>query len=455
MNDTILIYNARLVDATMDKKGFAIIIKNGKIDCFPNKQIVKELLKNENPELKKIDACGAVLMPSFIDTHAHFRDPGLTQKEDIVTGSRAAAKGGFGTVVLMPNTSPVCSSQKMAEENNKKAKEAGWCNVIQSVSITENFDGKTIAHLKELDPKVVPLITEDGKEVMDSSIMLEAMKTAAAKKIIVSCHCEDPFLAASARPLRAESLKLIHENNAEAVAANAAAKKAVALLNQADEILACAEDAATDRNLRLAKTAGCHIHLCHVSTEHCVRAAENAAKEGVNVTFEVTPHHIYFESGKAPVIFNIVNPPLRKKDDRLALIDALKKGKAFCIGTDHAPHTAEDKKNGAPGFSGIETAFAVCNTVLCRENKMSLKNLSRLMSANPAQLLGLKNKGMLKEGFDADLVLLDAEKTWVVHEKNFASKGKFTPLEGKKLTGKVLKTFLAGRIVYDESNEQN
>ena len=108
MNDTILIYNARLVDATMDKKGFAIIIKNGKIDCFPNKQIVKELLKNENPELKKIDACGAVLMPSFIDTHAHFRDPGLTQKEDIVTGSRAAAKGGFGTVVLMPNTSPVC-----------------------------------------------------------------------------------------------------------------------------------------------------------------------------------------------------------------------------------------------------------------------------------------------------------------------------------------------------------
>lgn len=440
MNNTILIYNARLVDATMDKKGFAVIIKDGKIDCFPCKQTVKEMLRDENPKIEKIDAKGAVLMPSFIDTHAHFRDPGLTQKEDIITGSKAAAKGGFGTVVLMPNTNPVCSSQAMAKENNDKAKKAGFCNVIQSVSITKDFDGKTISHLDKLDPKVVPVITEDGKEVMDSALMLEAMKKAAAKEIIVSCHCEDPFLAASARPLRMEALKIKSKDP----------KKAAALLNQADEILACAEDAATDRNLRLAKTAGCHIHLCHVSTAHCVKSAELAAKDGVNVTYEITPHHIWFESGKAPVIFNIVNPPLRKKDDRLELIQALKKGKAFCVGTDHAPHTADDKKNGAPGFSGIESAFAVCNTVLCKENKVSLKQLSKLMSANPAILLGLKNKGLLAEGYDADLVLVDVDKKWTVCGEEFASKGKFTPLEGKKVTGKVLKTFLAGKIVYEE-----
>ena len=440
MNNTILIYNARLVDATMDKKGFAVIIKGGKIDCFPCKQTVKEMLRDENPKIEKIDAKGAVLMPSFIDTHAHFRDPGLTQKEDIITGSKAAAKGGFGTVVLMPNTNPVCSSQVMAKENNDKAKKAGFCNVIQSVSITKDFDGKTISHLDKLDPKVVPVITEDGKEVMDSALMLEAMKKAAAKKIIVSCHCEDPFLAASARPLRMEALKFKAKDP----------KKAAALLNQADEILACAEDSATDRNLRLAKTAGCHIHLCHVSTAHCVKSAELAAKDGVNVTYEITPHHIWFESGKAPVIFNIVNPPLRKKDDRLGLIQALKKGKAFCIGTDHAPHTADDKKNGAPGFSGIESVFAVCNTVLCKENKVSLKQLSKLMSANPANLLGLKNKGLLAEGYDADLVLVDVDKKWTVSGADFASKGKFTPLEGKKVTGKVLKTFLAGKIVYEE-----
>ncbi|MCQ2241144.1 dihydroorotase [Treponema sp.] len=442
MNNTILIYNARLVDETMDKKGFAVIIKDGKIDCFPGKQTVKEMLRDENPKIEKIDAKGAVLMPSFIDTHAHFRDPGLTQKEDIITGSKAAAKGGFGTVVLMPNTNPVCSSQAMAKENNDKAKKAGFCNVIQSVSITKDFDGKTISHLDKLDPKVVPVITEDGKEVMDSALMLEAMKKAAAKKIIVSCHCEDPFLAASARPLRMEALKIKSKDP----------KKAAALLNQADEILACAEDSATDRNLRLAKTAGCHIHLCHVSTAHCVNSAELAAKDGVNVTYEITPHHIWFESGKAPVIFNIVNPPLRKKDDRLELIQALKKGKAFCIGTDHAPHTAEDKKNGAPGFSGIESAFAVCNTVLCKENKVSLKQLSKLMSANPARLLGLKNKGLLVEGYDADLVLVDVDKKWTVSGADFVSKGKFTPLEGKKVTGKILKTFLAGKLVYEETN---
>lgn len=443
MNNTILIYNARLVDATMDKKGFAVIIKDGKIDCFPCKQTVKEMLRDENPKIEKIDAGGAVLMPSFIDTHAHFRDPGLTQKEDIITGSKAAAKGGFGTVVLMPNTNPVCSSQTMAKENNDKAKKAGFCNVIQSVSITKDFDGKTISHLDKLDPKVVPVITEDGKEVMDSALMLEAMKKAAAKKIIVSCHCEDPFLAAAARPLRQKALSLIHGKKPDA-------KAAADLLNQADEILACAEDSATDRNLRLAKTAGCHIHLCHVSTAHCVKSAELAAKDGVNVTYEITPHHIWFESGKAPVIFNIVNPPLRKKDDRLELIQALKKGKAFCIGTDHAPHTADDKKNGAPGFSGIESAFAVCNTVLCKENKVSLKQLSKLMSANPARLLGLKNKGLLVEGYDADLVLVDVDKKWTVSGADFVSKGKFTPLEGKKVTGKILKTFLAGKIVYEE-----
>lgn len=439
MNNTILIYNARLVDATMDKKGFAVVIKNGKIDCFPGKQVVREMIRDENSRIEKIDACGAVLMPSFIDTHAHFRDPGLTQKEDIITGSMAASKGGYGTVVLMPNTSPVCSSQKMAQENMAKAKKAGCCNVIQSVSITKDFDGKTISHLDKLDPKVVPLITEDGKEVMDSGLMLEAMKKAASKKIIVSCHCEDPFLAAAARPLRSEALKKMKSDG----------PKAVKLLQEADEILACAEDSATDRNLRLAKTAGCHIHLCHVSTEHCVKSAELASKDGVDVTYEITPHHIYFESGKSPVVFNIVNPPLRKKSDRLALIEALKNGKAFCIGTDHAPHTAEDKKNGAPGFSGIETAFAVCNTVLCRENKMPLKQLSKLMSANPAKLLGIKGKGLLAEGYDADLVLVDVEKQWTVKGEEFASKGKFTPLEGKKLTGKVLKTFLAGKIVYE------
>lgn len=436
--NTILIYNARLIDAFTDRKNSAVLIKNGKIHSFPSKDEVKKITGAPSG-IQLIDAKGRAVMPGFIDTHAHFRDPGLTQKEDIITGSMAAAAGGFTTCVLMPNTNPVCSSQEMAETNNAKAREAGFCNVIQSVSITRDFDGKTISHIDSLNPKMVPVITEDGKEVMDSALMLSAMKKAAAKKIIVSCHCEDPFLAAAARPLRSEALAKLSAGDR---------KTAAALLNQADELLACAEDSATDRNLRLAKTAGCHIHLCHVSTAHCVDSAMAALKDGVNVTFEITPHHIFFESGKAPVIFNIVNPPLRKKSDRDALIDALKSEKAFCIGTDHAPHTADDKKNGAPGFSGIETAFAACHTVLCRENGMSLKQLSKLMSCNPASLLGLKNKGLLKEGFDADIAIVDVDKQWTVHSSNFKSKGKFTPLEGKKLWGQVQDTFLKGKNVF-------
>lgn len=438
MKNLLLIYNARLVDANIDKKNSAILLSGSKIAGFPEKDTLKKLLADDS--VAKFNAHGSTVMPGFIDTHAHFRDPGLTQKEDITTGSMAAAAGGYTTCVLMPNTNPVCSSQKMAEENIAKAKEAGYCNIIQTVSITKDFDGKTISHLESLNPKVVPVITEDGKEVMDSAVMFDAMCLAAKKKLIVACHCEDPFLAAKARPIRTEALKELHEKNNKT--------KAAALLKTADALLAQAEDTATLRNIRLAKDAGCHIHLCHVSTEVCVEAAKKAKAEGQKITFEITPHHIGLSGEKAPNIFNIVNPPLRSEKDRAALIKALKDGTADCIGTDHAPHTAEDKKNGAPGFSGIETAFAVCNTVLVKENGMSLKQLSKLMSANPAEILGLKNIGLLEEGFDADITIVDTEKEWKVCGEEFASKGKFTPLEGKKLTGQVVATFLKGNITF-------
>lgn len=444
MKDLLLIYNARLVDANIDRKKSAILLSGSKIAGFPEKDALKKLLTDD--KVAKFNAQGAAVMPGFIDTHAHFRDPGLTQKEDITTGSMAAAAGGYTTCVLMPNTNPVCSSQKMAEENIAKAKEAGFCNVIQSVSITKDFDGKTISHLETLNPKVVPVITEDGKEVMDSGVMFDAMCTAAKKKLIVACHCEDPFLAAKARPYRMDALKIIHGTSAKL--SSTEKTKAVNLLKTADALLAQAEDAATLRNIRLAKDAGCHIHLCHVSTEVCVEAAKKAKAEGQKITFEITPHHIGLSGEKAPNIFNLVNPPLRSEKDRQALINALKDGTADCIGTDHAPHTAEDKKIGAPGFSGIETSFAVCNTVLVKENGMSLKQLSKLMSANPAEILGLKNVGLLEEGYDADLTIVDTEKEWKVCGEEFASKGKFTPLEGKKLTGQVVATFLKGNITF-------
>ena len=176
----LLIYNARLVDKNIDIKKSAVLIEKNKIAGFPSKTNVQMLLKD--PKVSSFNARGLTLMPSFIDMHAHFRDPGLTQKEDIETGSKAAAAGGYGLLVLMPNTNPVISSQEAALANDKKATDFGFADVIQSVSITKDFDGKTISHLEELNAKSVPVITEDGKEVADSDVMFRAMCTAAKKK---------------------------------------------------------------------------------------------------------------------------------------------------------------------------------------------------------------------------------------------------------------------------------
>ncbi len=446
-----LIYNANLVDANITIKNGAILLDDSSIAGFPSKDAVKKLLEDET--VAKFDAQGRTLMPGFIDMHAHFRDPGLTHKEDIETGSLAAAAGGFTTLVLMPNTSPVVSSQEAAVINNSKATAFGYTKVIQSVSITKDFDGKTISHLESLDSATVPLITEDGKEVTDSSVMFDAMKIAAEKNIIVSCHCEDPSLAAKARPYRMNALRIL-EKGIESLSEEEI-RSAENYLTEANKFLAAAEDSCTYRNIELAAKAGAHVHICHVSTRESIELVRRARAKGYDVTCEVTPHHIGLSGEKSPGIFNIVNPPLRTEDDRLAVIEALKDGTADAIATDHAPHTAEDKKNGSPGFSGLETAFAVCNTILCKKNSFTLNDLSRKMSLAPAQILGLKKTGLLKEGYAANLVLVDENKTWTVCGEEFASKGKFTPLEGKELTGQVEATFFNGKIVFQNQDISN
>ena len=442
MKDLLLIYNARLVDKNKEIKKGAILIEGEKISGFPTASAVKEMLADEN--VSKFDARGCTVLPSFVDMHVHMRDPGLTQKEDIRTGCMAAAAGGFGTVVLMPNTVPVISSEEMAEFNDKRGDELGFCQVIQSVSITENFEGKSTAHLENLSRKIVPLITEDGHEVASSAVMLEGMKIAAKKNIIVSCHCEDPDLASEARPLRKKALDLLNKKNPTAQDK----KEAAAYLKEAHELLSVAEDTATFRNIHLAEHAGVHLHLCHVSTAECIDALREAKKRGINVTAEITPHHIALNSEKADTKFQIVNPPLRPESDRQAVIKALMDGTADVIATDHAPHTAEDKASGAPGFSGLETAFAACYTTLCLENGMNLKTLSDKMSARPAEILGLSDRGLLDEGLLANLTIVDTEKVWTVRGEEFASKGKYTPLEGKKLTGEIQATFYRGKIVF-------
>ncbi|MCR5046136.1 MAG: dihydroorotase [Treponema sp.] len=477
-----IIYNARIVDQNTNKNG-AVIIQGKKIKrvIYGTFKSAESVLKaanvgktknaaaaGRNSSLAKssgmteIDARGLVLAPAFIDMHAHFRYPGQTQKEDLDTALDAALYGGFGTLVLMPNTNPVISSKEAALKINAEAAARKKSKVFQTVSITAGFDGKSIEHLNALDNKTTPVISEDGHDVLNAAVMLEGMKIAAKKKIMVSCHCEDPELAVKARTHRARALELMAKYKIPAWGAidkaalkkvpKAALEEIVQNIKDANSLLELAEDAATDRNILIAQKAGCHIHLCHVSTVKSIEAARRAKteeknyKNGFKITCEITPHHLGLEGTTIPQIFAFVNPPLRTHDDRAALIKALKDGSADCIATDHAPHTAADKAAGAPGFTGLETAYALCNTVLCGKEKFTEQKLSALMSANPARILGLK-KGLVAAGYDADLVLVDPKKKWRVDSSQFHSKGKATPLDGKTLTGRVVATIVAGQRI--------
>jgi len=505
MPKSTLIYNARLLDENMDCPG-ALLIVEGKIRSvfhgyFTSSSTVESFARAVLAEdgfgldsaIEVYDAHGLTLTPAFIDMHVHMRYPGQTQKEDLDSGLHAAAAGGYGTVVAMPNTNPVVSSAEMAMRIEREAAAIGLTHLFQTVSITKDFDGKDTSHLDLIDKKYIPVITEDGRDVLSASVMLEGMSKAAEKGVVVSCHSEDLTLGAQAKPFRQEALEIMKEAGLSAWGSDdidededdiaEAVDKIDLALTRANEFLALAEDTATVRNLMLAKQAGCRVHIAHVSTANCISAirefknelldeqADFSANEaeaayeafesdevfhpakfpsdGFDVTCEVTPHHLALCGTDEPYIRALVNPPLRSDEDRIALIEALRDGTVDVISTDHAPHTLDDKAAGSPGFTGLETSFAVCNTVLVRDNQFNPRRLSQLMSANPARILGLQ-KGRLKAGYDADLTLLDTEEEWTVDSSLFYSKGKATPFDGKKLTGRVKGLFIDGRLVLEK-----
>lgn len=464
-----IIYNAILLDESMRTRG-AIVLDKKKIvrvlkGNFKTERAVLDAAefacdkKNSN-KIEFVNAEGLTLAPAFIDIHSHFRYPGQTEKEDLQSALNAAAAGGFGTLVLMPNTNPVVSSNELAIKIESEAAAQKKSQVFQTVSITKNFDGATTSHLDSLEKKYVPVISEDGRDVENAAVMLEAMCRAAKKGIIVACHSEDCALAAQAKTYRKNALEIIARYNmsiqdlSQTLGKKNPKKIPPLAINEAknnisiaNSILELAEDIATERNIAIAKKANCRIHICHVSTKGSIEAVRRAKKNIASeksrfqITCEITPHHLGLVGTHGKEIFEFVNPPLRSEEDRSALIQALRDGTADVIATDHAPHTACDKAAGAPGFSGLETAYAFCHTVLVGQEKFSEQKLSQLMSANPARILGLK-KGLLKEGYDADLVLLDPQEKWQVRSVEFFSKGKSTPLEGKILTGRVKKIFL-------------
>ncbi|HBJ6023794.1 TPA: dihydroorotase [Clostridium perfringens] len=393
----LLIKNVNLIDESNNFFG----------DIYIEKGLIKELGTELNKECETLDGKGLVLMPAFIDTHAHFRDPGFEYKEDIESGSKAAVRGGYTTVTLMPNTKPVCSSKEILDYVVNKGKEVGLVDLYQTVSITKNLSGEEINHLKEFEGNPnVKAITDDGKGVSDSKIMMEAMKIAKENNWIVMSHAESPEFS------------------------------------KVDMILA--ENMMTWRDITLAKFVDCRLHMSHVSTKEAMKYIIEGKNDGVKVTCEITPHHLALNNK----ISNYrVNPPIREEEDVNFLIKAIKMNYVDCIGTDHAPHSKEDKEKGAPGMIGIEQAFSICYTKLVKENHISLNKLSQLMSGNAAKLLNI-NKGKLQPGFLGDLVLIDLNKKRIFKEEDIVSRSKNTPFNGMEFYGDVVVTIKNGKIVY-------
>ncbi len=391
----MLIKNARLIDEEIDYIGDIYIVDG----------LIKEVGKNLNIEIDNtIDLNGKIIMPAFVDTHTHFREPGFTYKEDLESGSNAAIRGGYTFANLMGNTKPIASNMEIVEYVENRIKEIGLMDVHQCISITKDFNGEDLSHLDEIDERV-KCITDDGVGVLSNISMYNAMLKAKEKDIVVLSHPEDNQIS------------------------------------KIDDRLS--ENLMTLRDLSLSERTGAKLHMAHISTKEIAEYIRIAKKKNQNLTCEVTPHHISLYDNDYKV-----NPPIREKADVLALIDAVKDGTIDTIGTDHAPHTEEDKKNGSPGISCIETAFPVVYTVLVKENGVSLNYFSKLMSANASRILKI-NKGRIAEGYDGDLVVLDLDTEITIDSSKFASKGKNTPFNGMKYFGRVLGTIKAGDLKYD------
>lgn len=390
----LLIKNCRIIDESKDIFG-DIYIENGRIVDFG---------KSIDVNCKTINGANLITLPSFIDMHAHFREPGYSYKEDIESGSRAALKGGYTLVNLMANTNPIVSSMDIVDYILQKAKELDLIDIHQTVSITRDFDGKTIEHLDNIDGRV-KFISDDGKGIQSNRTMYEAMLKAKKKKLTLILHEEDEEISTFDSRL--------------------------------------SENIMTLRDLYLAKLTGARIHLAHVSTKESIDMIRRAKREGVSVTCEVSPHHFSLYD-----LDYRVSPPIRRKNDVEAILEGIRDQTVDIIATDHAPHSLEDKKKGAPGISGLETSFSISYTSLVKAKIISINQLSKLLSAQPARLMGVK-KGRIEKGFDGDLVLVDLDQKVKVDSSKFLSKGKNTPFDGMEFYGRILATIRRGQIKYN------
>ena len=421
-----------------------IYIRGGRqIDPSTNKNEIKDLFIQDGvivptppeipPEAELVNARGLVIVPGLIDLHVHLREPGGEDAETIETGSRAAARGGFTTIVAMPNTNPPLDTPDRVAQVKKRGEEIGLVRVIPSACITSGRDGCEPSDLKALAGAGAAAFTDDGSTVPSEDVMRRAMEIAASLNMTIMDHAEDREM---------EKGGVMHEGEFS---------NDWKLLGIPSE----AEAKIIRRNIELAEQTGCAVHIQHVSTKEGVALIREARKRGLKVSGELTPHHLVLtDADIKPDDANFkMNPPLRSKVDREALARGIVYGFLQAFATDHAPHTTEAKARGflrAPfGIIGLETAVGVTFTELVATGLMNIDTWVDRWTMGPARVLGLPDPS-LNTGAPASIALLDLSSKWTVCARNFLSKSRNTPFEGRELIGRAVRTIYRGKMVWTE-----
>jgi dihydroorotase len=419
----LLLKGGRLVDPAnkLDTVG-DLLVEDGVITATGGK------LSAEGAEV--IDASGLVVAPGFIDMHVHLREPGLEAKEDIASGTRAAAAGGYTTVCCMANTKPVIDNAVLVNGLIRRAQVEGLVNVKIIGALTKGLEGKELAEIGDMLLAGAVAISDDGRNVGDARIMRTGLEYAGMFGGLVISHAEEESLVSDG---------YMHEG-------------AISAMLGVRGRPAVAEDIAVARDIMLAEYTGSPVHIAHVSTAGSVELIRQAKARGVKVTAEATPHHLTL-TDEAVVGFDPatkVNPPLRSAEHVAAVVAGLKDGTLDCIVTDHAPHAFEEKdvefRYAPSGFAGLETALGVLLTELYHSGRFTLPELIERLTAAPARVLGLA-AGTLAAGSPADIVVIDPDEGWTVDSQNFYTRGKCTPFEGRSLKGRPVATIVGGRVV--------
>ena len=401
-----------------------ILVVDGKIAT-----IGESLVADEQTEI--FDAEGCIVTYGLADVHIHLREPGYSAKETITTGTRAAARGGVTTVCSMPNLQPAPDAPETIAIEQQMIDEQAVIEVLPFATISSNRAGRELANIEALRPLSVGY-SDDGNGIQTEPLMREAMKRISAVDGIIAAHCEDDSLLHAG---------YIHDGE-------------YARLHGHKGICSESEWGPIKRDVVLAEEEGCRYHICHISTKESVEIIREAKRKCNHISCETAPHYLVLcdenlqEDGRFKM-----NPTLRAKEDREALIEGIKDGTIEVIATDHAPHTAEEKSRGLKGsmmgIVGIETSFAICYTHLVRKGVITIEKLIALMSENPRRIFRLG--GAMREGERADIAIYDIREPYKIDSAEFLSMGKATPFEGEEVYGRCVMTLFGGEVVWKEN----